>query len=319
MGCDFDDANDEKLLFLQQTVTNMILEVLARLSLHPKIFEQLLTNLLSLFFVKPMVLHKKGKLIITKLCALLDCTQIYSLLGNLILQKYANPNGNAHASKQRHFVRNMVRLMNLILLTSKELYPLRQIIKKANGDKHIFFVLYKTWCCSPISLVSLCLLAQRYDVGLMLVNQFKEDTFVHKSVQFLLEIDELIHLLESPIFLHLRLQLLCLDADLNENKENEQLFQIVNGLLTLLPHSDAFHQFRVRIQMISLHKRLFSKLAKKSNRKEPLVDDKRLRNAMYYDKMSANDDKKLQMDPSLDKDKLFQLYLDTQTRMHTAL
>ena len=239
---------------------------------------------------------------------------------------------SSEGTSKRVFVRSMVRLMNLILLTTKELYPLREIIKKCHDDesRNIFLVLYKTWCCSPVSLVSLCLLAQRYDLGLVLVNQFKRDIRIHKSVQFLLEIDELIHLLESPIFLHLRLQLLCLDEtslsvksdavernkDLNRPRWN-QLYEIVNGLLTLLPNSDGFHFFRVRIAMVALDKRLCSKLAHKS-KNEALVNDEVLQGGMYHDRCVDSVD---EFDKSAvgikfsDKDKLFEQYLTTNKHM----
>ena len=83
------DSNDAGVRQLQNEVTNKTLEVLARLSLHPKIFEQLLADLLALFCRNKRVLHSKGKLIITKLCSLLDCTKIYSLLADLIAKDYS--------------------------------------------------------------------------------------------------------------------------------------------------------------------------------------------------------------------------------------
>ena len=84
--------------------------------------------------------------------------------------------------------------------------------------------------------------------GAILLAQLKRDRRVHKSAQFLLEIDELMHLLESPIFLHLRLQMLT----------DDKLYEIVHELLTLLPNSDGFHQFSVRMGCVSLNKRLYT-------------------------------------------------------------
>merc|ERR1719242_914917 len=83
------DSDDARTRRLQNEVTNKTLEVLARLSLHPKIFEQLLADLLALFCRNKRVLHSKGKLIITKLCSLLDCTKIYSLFADLIAKDYS--------------------------------------------------------------------------------------------------------------------------------------------------------------------------------------------------------------------------------------
>ena len=105
-----------------------------------------------------------------------------------------------------------------------------------------------------------------------------------------------------------------------------QLFEIVNGLLTLLPNSDGFHYFRLRIEMISLYKRLFQKLSIKSNNPS-LVNDKSLHDAMYFDsyksmknnvKLNYHDNKKNEIKFS-DKDKLFQQYILSQPQIHSSL
>ena len=54
-------------------------------------------------------------------------------------------------------------------------------------------------CCS------LCFLAQSYDLAAELISEFAD---VEITVGFLMQVDKLVQLLESPIFVHLRLQLL---------------------------------------------------------------------------------------------------------------
>ena len=56
---------------------------------------------------------------------------------------------------------------------------------------------------------SLCLLAQAYDLSAQLISRFAD---VDVTVGFLMQVDKLVQLLESPIFIHLRLQLLEVTA-----------------------------------------------------------------------------------------------------------
>ena len=61
----------------------------------------------------------------------------------------------------------------------------------------MFGVLYRSWAHSPASLLSLCLLCQAYEHACEILTCFAE---LEMTVNFLLEIDKLVQLLESPIF-----------------------------------------------------------------------------------------------------------------------
>jgi len=63
-------------------------------------------------------------------------------------------------------------------------------------------------------------------------------------VQFLVEIDKLVQLLESPIFTSLRMQLL-------EPERYPFLFKSLYGLLMLLPQGSAFETLRTRLNSIT--------------------------------------------------------------------
>ena len=56
-----------------------------------------------------------------------------------------------------------------------------------------------------MATLALCLLAQAYDLAASLITHF---ALVDVTVGFLMQADKLVQLLESPIFLQLRLQLL---------------------------------------------------------------------------------------------------------------
>ncbi len=90
---------------------------------------------------------------------------------------------------------------------------------------------------------SLCLLAQAYDLSAQLIFKFIE---VDVTVGFLMQIDKLVQLLESPIFIRLRLHLL----DVN-TKHHVHLLKSLYGLLMLLPQSQAYKTLSDRLVTVS--------------------------------------------------------------------
>lgn len=134
----------------------------------------------------------------------------------------------------------MVQTLNLILLTAPELVEVKNSLRSVSSEhsKDLFSILYRyyyhsdsfapslrplnsSWCYNEAAVFSLCLLAQVYEHACMLIYQLyqsdKLDHFVNLfgvsaefelTVNTLMEMDKLVQLLESPIFLSLRLQLL---------------------------------------------------------------------------------------------------------------
>lgn len=74
--------------------------------------------------------------------------------------------------KDSEFAISMVDILNSILLTSSELFDLRNSLKEFNSKESysLFVCLYKTWCHNPIATVALCLLSQNYEHAYNLVN-----------------------------------------------------------------------------------------------------------------------------------------------------
>lgn len=163
------------------------------------------------------------------------------------------------------FVSTMVQTLNLILLTASELHGLRVLLSKAfeTGDTdaeelallnphdeqsgtrtgvQVFVSLFRCWCHSPVATFSLCLLGRAYSVAFALVKKFSE---MEVTCGFLMQIDKLVNLLESPVFLHLRLQLLDV-----ESPYHAPLLKSCYGLLMLLPQSDAFRSLNDRLSTV---------------------------------------------------------------------
>lgn len=139
--------------------------------------------------------------------------------------------------------RSSVQALNLIVLTSPEAVEMRMLLKasvtRAEGAT-FFQTLYPAWCHNPVALLSVCLFAQAYEHASELVCQFAE---IEISVPFLMQIDKLVQLIESPVFTHVRLQLL-------EPDRHPYLLKSVWGILMLLPQSPAFHLLKNRLDSV---------------------------------------------------------------------
>jgi vacuole morphology and inheritance protein 14 len=244
------------------SVVLLNLQVLSRISLDQRQmlldteeseeaqFQMVLNAILSLFAKDRQLLETRGSLIIRKLCVLLNAKSVYIRLANALV-KYETVNGKPADASTFEFVSTMVQTLNLILLTAAELHDLRSILAKSLVDlsdprsrsKSIFSTLFRCWCHNPVSTFSLCLLARAYDVSFALVKRFSEMEDI--TVGFLMQIDKLVYLLESPIFVSLRLQLLDV-----ESEDHAYLLKSIYGILLCLPQGQAFSLLNNRLTTV---------------------------------------------------------------------
>lgn len=82
-------------------------------------YRKLLLSLLNLFSEEKSFLNNKGALIIRQLCVLLNPELIFRTFAEIIMDETANIK----------FASTMVRTLNLILLTSSELFELRSSLR----------------------------------------------------------------------------------------------------------------------------------------------------------------------------------------------
>ncbi|RZC74862.1 hypothetical protein C5167_050339 [Papaver somniferum] len=219
------DPSDEVVL--------LVLEVHACIARDAPQFRQLVVYLMHNFRVDHSLLEKRGALIIRRLCVLLDAERVYRQLSSILEEE-----------TDLDFASIMVQALNLILLTSSELSELRALLKGSlvnAAGKDLFVSLYCSWCHSPMATISLCLLAQAYQHASSVIQSLMEEDI---NVKFLVHLDKLIRLLETPIFAYLRLQLL-------EPGKHVWLLNALYGLLMLLPQqSAAFKILRTRLKTV---------------------------------------------------------------------
>ncbi|KAG6799477.1 protein VAC14 [Apis mellifera caucasica] len=196
-----------------------------------KYFTKFIINLLRIFSADRHLLEERGAFIIRELCILLSAEDIYKTLAEILLEE-----------SNLSFARTMIQTLNVILLTSSELFDLRNKLKDLESLEscELFKCLYISWCHNPVATVALCFLSQLYEHACNIIRSFEN---IEVTVEFLTEIDKLVQLIESPIFTYLRLQLL-------EREENDALVYALYGLLMILPQSEAYATLQRRLAAI---------------------------------------------------------------------
>ncbi|ESQ33147.1 hypothetical protein EUTSA_v10003708mg [Eutrema salsugineum] len=234
--CFLNDIFDTLLKALSDSsddVVLLVLEVHAGVAKDPQHFRQLIVFLVHNFRADNSLLERRGALIVRRLCVLLDAERVYRELSTIL-----------EGEDNLEFASTMVQALNLILLTSPELSKLRDLLKGSlvnREGKELLVALYASWCHSPMAIISLCLLAQAYQHASVVIQSLVEEDM---NVKFLVQLDKLIRLLETPIFTYLRLQLL-------EPGRYTWLLKTLYGLLMLLPQqSAAFKILRTRLKTV---------------------------------------------------------------------
>ncbi|KAF3320141.1 protein VAC14 isoform X1 [Carex littledalei] len=197
----------------------LVLEVHACVAQETRHFTDLLTHLLCNFKSNNYLLEKRGPLIVQRLCKLLGAERVYCEF-SAILGKESDLG----------FADTMIQVLNLILVTSAELSGLRATLRQAlvnSSGKELFLSLYPSWCHSSMATITICFLAQAYYLANCIIQSLKEEDI---DIRFLVHLDKLVRLLETPIFSYLRLQLL-------EPEKHTWLVKCLYGLLMLLPQT----------------------------------------------------------------------------------
>lgn len=233
-------------------VVALSLQVLALISAtEQQNFTRFLTLLLRMFRQDSQLIQKCG-FIIRQLSIMLNPEKIYREIAQLLehnstlfhdVKRRADVDDRT-ASRDHQFTSNLVQILNITLLTSKELRELRNVIrdeKSKKGTNDLLCALYKCWSHNPVSTLELCLLAKAYKHASLLVQCLSE---AEVTVHFLVQIDNLVQLIESPVFVDLRMALL-------EPHKHPYLLKTLYGVLMLLPvQSSAHEKLNKRLQCV---------------------------------------------------------------------
>ncbi|PVH14623.1 uncharacterized protein CXQ87_002770 [Candidozyma duobushaemuli] len=178
----------------------------------------------------------KVEFMIRRLCVSISAEKIFQTLSEVLV---------SFEKLNLEFVGNIVVTLNNILLTTHELQGLRTKLKNLDFQKPedwVFFsTLFQSWCHSPASALSICLLTSNHELAFLIIKCLGESEV---TFQLLTQLDILIQLLETPIFLKLRLQLL-------EPDKHPHLYKTLYGILMIMPQSSTFTTLRNRLSTVA--------------------------------------------------------------------
>lgn len=191
--------------------------------------KKFLQDLLTLFKRDTRLLKSRANFIMRQVCARLTPERIYRVISPIL-----------DSNDDHVFVRMMVQILGTNLVTAAEMEPLRR--KLRSGDDGLFFnTLFKSWCSNAVSVISLCLVSENYEMAYSVLQAYVN---YELSLNDLIQLDILVQLLESPVFTRLRLQLL-------EQQRYPFLHKSLYGILMILPQSKAFDMLNRRLNSVN--------------------------------------------------------------------
>lgn len=178
----------------------------------------------------------KVEFIIRRLCVSISPEKIFNILSEVLV---------TFEESNLDFITSIVVTLNTILLTSPELAGFRKKLKNLdfykNEDWFLFSTLFQSWCHNAPSALSICLLTSNYELAFLIIKNLGE---MEVNYQLLAQLDILIQLLETPIFLKLRLQLL-------EPEKHPHLFKTLYGILMIMPQSSTYTTLNNRLSTVA--------------------------------------------------------------------
>lgn len=186
---------------------------------------------------QPALSRSKVEFIIRKLCVSISAEKIFKTLSEVLV---------SFEGSNVDFIGNIVVTLNNILLTTPELHGLRKKLKNIDiyrtEDWVLFSSLFQSWCHNAPSALSLCLLTSNYELSFLIIKSLAE---LEVTFQLLTQLDVLVQLLESHIFLKLRLQLL-------EPERFPYLYKTLYGILMIMPQSSTYTTLNNRLSSLTL-------------------------------------------------------------------
>jgi len=248
----------EKLNDPEEKIVKIVGDLLGNFTYSQEKFHLVISRLMK-SFQENQALNSKSHTILKRLWQSLAPTRVFITLAEQLLH---NPDYK--------FVSQIVQKLDFILLTDEELYEVRKTLKDISTDKEnleqnvkLFESFFRTWSYNSVSTITLCLLSQQYELAYRIICYFAE---IEIDVETLTQIAKLVQLLESPIFVYLRLQLLEVDR-------YPYLLKTLSGILMILPQGKAFNALRLRLKNIIYDK---NSVDVNKDRKETVVDIEKL-------------------------------------------
>lgn len=247
--------NDDEVVASTLGVLAHMMEKPSRCETDPDeedLFTMVTRQLLNLLRRVPDVPKNRENMIIRQLCGHLDPRRLYVTVVQCI-----------HESDDFESSQRLVQSFNWNLFALAETAALREELRhtepledrhrlvsgsggfrrplgESRGRRPLFWELLEAWFHNPVSTLALCLWAQQHELAMELTARLS--TF-EPTLDSLTQLDQLVYLIESPIFSQVRLQFL-------DPSKNPYLLRCVLGLAMLIPQASAFNILKARMSIV---------------------------------------------------------------------
>jgi len=198
-------------------------------------------RLFKLMAADSTLLSSRGELIVRRLCDGVDVERFFATAARAVLDE-----------EDAGFAQRLVRVLNWVLLTSRETQGLRERLRDiataaprpgtggAQPGEEVpvqLMQLLLAWFRCPVSTLALCLWLHWFELAAEITARLAS---IQLSGEVSAQLTSFVELLESPIFVRVRLQLL-------ESQWRPSLLRTVLGLVVLLPQA---HVLRARLEIV---------------------------------------------------------------------
>ncbi|GAB69086.1 hypothetical protein PCYB_145140, partial [Plasmodium cynomolgi strain B] len=182
-------SNDKQVVLLSLTVLSAMCSTVDN-KFH--FYEQVSNGLIALFRNDDQLLMHKGKIIVQHISRCLNNKKFFAYLSYSLISE-----------EKISFVTKFIQVLSWVLLTSEETKYLRNalFLKKQYS---LFSLILIAWLRNPISAISFLLWLQKYKLAYLICSYL---SLLNLNSDFFHQLDNLIFLLESPIFSKQRIHL----------------------------------------------------------------------------------------------------------------
>jgi Vacuolar protein 14 C-terminal Fig4p binding len=160
-----------------------------------------------------------------------------------------------HMGRVYQFVSAFIQQMCLVLLNSKETYVLRSVLKDCIGVSNdaverdqrrcrLFHILLHSFAHNLVATTSLCLWGGACRTASLFLKKIDP---LDINLVFLLELDKVVEMVERPLFRHLHIRMLEIDADPLKEGSGTMLFETLKSILMITPQSACYSVLQDRL------------------------------------------------------------------------
>lgn len=167
----------------------------------------------------------------------------------------------ASFAKDLAFVSNVAQQLGIVFFASPETEHLRQVLKDSIGFKgdtvrderraRLFHILLYAFSHNIVAALEFCLWGGAFLTASTFLQMVDP---LDVSLMFYLELDQLIDLIERPLFRHLHLRMLECEDDPYQEGSGAMLFRTLKSIMMLLPQSTSYMILKERLTSMARYR-----------------------------------------------------------------